>query len=693
MKLSIDSDMNNGTNRQLFDYSVYLSINEYLQKQKIQETWDDIRLQINQILYLKKSYKKLLTDFDKNNIIAESVDIDGSIKVSHTDLLQVLNFFDWDKDKVEQHISDLIDFFWSHNWKEFKFRNKYYYHLHDWIEIDWLANHKSINSVKVVDIDLENFIKTKDQHFIYTEFMLMKYQGQIEDKVIDSIISNMVDFELLFKSICDDVKVKKMYEKIWMLNEKYTWEIWLNMIDQNELTLEVFQDLYQKINIFINNPTKESCLDILFIYINNTSVLFYIEHTFGINFDSIFRKFIPNLEWWVNKVILWLLDSKINTLAFMQNLTQILLNDNILNPDFEWNLIFNQSMVREIIKLCPQEVKEFQKKQESLNSSESKIQLYVQLSQFISYYIDIVLWDQPESLLKLNERLLLNKKNWNHQTVLFQWIFNLLWDFLSILEQYWRKIEEKNKLKKDKYLKKKNKNHSNWINENINHIRAKSLALNKLIRLYREENNPLVMMKTAENACLDIMQKWYKQNDILDFLSVNYGWSLVWHFAKPIFYRMWKMVNKSININSSNLVFSIYDVKNADEFSSIVDYPSVSMSWWEIWSVYSERKWLIIFDDNTNSWETVKRIHDLAKDSWKYWKIDFFVCRSSSDVSKYTKHLTKDEILSIIKNSWVDNRRSKVNKEESRYKEAIWTVVWNRIYKQRKYQSKKMKFS
>jgi hypothetical protein len=693
MKLSTDSDMNDWTNRQLFDYSVYLSINEHLQKQKIQEIWSDIRQQIDQILYLKKAYRKLLTNFDKNNILAESFDIDGSIKVSNSDLLEVLNFFDWDKNKVEEHINNLIDFFWYHNGKEFKFRNEYYYHLHDGIEVDWLENHKSINSVKVVDIDLEKFIKTVDNHFVYTEFMLTKYQYKLEDKVIDSILSNMAEFKLFFASICNDSKINQMYEKVLILNDKYTWDIWLNTVDQNELALEVFQNLYKKIEIFINRPTKETCLDILFIYNNNTSALFYIEHTFGISFDSIFRKFIPNIEWWANKVILWLLDSKINTLASIQNLTQILLNDNILNPNFEWNLLFNQSMVREIIKLCPQEVIEFWKKQELVNSSESKIELYNQLSQFISYYVDILLWDKPESLLKINERLLLDKKNWNTQTVLFQWIFNLLWEFLSILEKYWKKIEEKNELKKAKFLKKKNQGNSNWINENTNHIRAKSLALNKLIRLYREENNPLVMMKTAENACLDIMQKWYKQNDILDFLSVNYGWSLVWHFAKPIFYRMWKMVNKSININSSNLVFSIYDVKNADEFSSIVDYPSISLNGWEIGSVYSERKWLIIFDDNTNSWETVKRIHDLAKDSWKYWKIDFFVCRSSSDVSKYTKNLSEDEILSIIKNSWVDNRRSKVNKEKSRYKEAIWAVVWNRVYKQRKYKSKRMKFS
>lgn len=35
----------------------------------------------------------------------------------------------------------------------------------------------------------------------------------------------------------------------------------------------------------------------------------------------------------------------------------------------------------------------------------------------------------------------------------------------------------------------------------------REMALNKLIRLYREENDPLVMIKTAQNALNVIIQK------------------------------------------------------------------------------------------------------------------------------------------------------------------------------------------
>lgn len=50
------------------------------------------------------------------------------------------------------------------------------------------------------------------------------------------------------------------------------------------------------------------------------------------------------------KVILWMLDAKINILAFMQNMTQILFNKNFFNPDFDWNLVLRKDQLEYIKK-------------------------------------------------------------------------------------------------------------------------------------------------------------------------------------------------------------------------------------------------------------------------------------------------------------------------------------------------------
>lgn len=49
------------------------------------------------------------------------------------------------------------------------------------------------------------------------------------------------------------------------------------------------------------------------------------------------------------------------------------------------------------------------------------------------------------------------------------------------------------------------------------------MIFKKLIRLHREENHPLVMIKTAQNAYGHIVAHGHKDDDSLHILSVNYG--------------------------------------------------------------------------------------------------------------------------------------------------------------------------
>ncbi len=53
------------------------------------------------------------------------------------------------------------------------------------------------------------------------------------------------------------------------------------------------------------------------------------------------------------KVLLGLLDAKINMLAFLQNTTQIFTNKYFLDTEYEGNLVLSRDMVRNIKKLCP----------------------------------------------------------------------------------------------------------------------------------------------------------------------------------------------------------------------------------------------------------------------------------------------------------------------------------------------------
>ncbi len=107
-------------------------------------------------------------------------------------------------------------------------------------------------------------------------------------------------------------------------------------------------------------------------------------------------------------------------------------------------------------------------------------------------------------------------------------------DILQLLESYFKLMDsyvadgEKRAQKKQKTTKPQN---------TIVHEKA----LKKIIRLYREENDPLVMIKTAQNALNMIIQKGYKPTkDVLHIMGVNYGGALTGLYAKYVF-------SKSVN--------------------------------------------------------------------------------------------------------------------------------------------------
>jgi len=91
--------------------------------------------------------------------------------------------------------------------------------------------------------------------------------------------------------------------------------------------------------------------------------------------------------------------------------------------------------------------------------------------------------------------------------------------------------------------------------------------------------------------------------------------------------------------------------------------------------------WLLIFDDNTNSGETVDNIRQLAEESDLYGRIDTFTCRASADARKFKRSLTKEQQLDIVGVSGLRARKAKIIGAGERYKEIIGTVVGHRLFK------------
>lgn len=109
-------------------------------------------------------------------------------------------------------------------------------------------------------------------------------------------------------------------------------------------------------------------------------------------------------------------------------------------------------------------------------------------------------------------------------------------------------------------------------------------------------------------------------------------------------------------------------MKNANSFLSLADYPFAKLASDESFDDALKQKlgqqnWLLVFDDNTNSGETLDNLKNLAKESGFYGRIDVFPCRASTNIENYKKSLTDEERLDMVINSAIPSRKAKVNPE------------------------------
>jgi hypothetical protein len=382
--------------------------------------------------------------------------------------------------------------------------------------------------------------------------------------------------------------------------------------------------------------------------------------------------------------------------AFMQNICQIITNKNFLNKDFEWDLVLNKNQTKHINKISPLVIENFKKQQKIIINNENNISLSISLDMNIWFYLDLLMGDKQEayiySIMWINFNVpCITQWLSNEPVKEFESIFKLLKLLYSSIEKYWQDLDKYSKIKRKRNIKKHKKRLKKWLNSqlpdkikplsNKNYIDTLNNVNKRLIRFHREENNPLTIIKTAQNAFIHINNNWYSNDDNIHILSVNYWWSIIWYYAKHIF----KKMNDSnrILITIWNIVYSIYDLKNVNSFLEIVDYPFKeyihNTNDNKMKEYHKSNNHLLIFDDNSSSWKT---LHNLSELAWKtdcYKKINIFACRSSNKYQCYDDKLSDEMILDIVSNSAISVKKIRFGKVRRWYKELIWTIIWENI--------------
>ncbi len=414
-------------------------------------------------------------------------------------------------------------------------------------------------------------------------------------------------------------------------------------------------------------------------------------------------------EWLQRKILLWLIDAKINIISFFQNIWEIFMNENFINPNFSESLVFWKWKVKEIentYKKLPRINPDKKLYNIALNSlgkyrdTNSSNYLSSALKTNWSNYTQLLLWE-----IKVFSDLI----SWDYENVddidAFMDTWTCLLDCFNMVNKYVDISKDKRKeshIKKYKNLENYDLKKKDWRFDLV-----KKDFLNKLVRLYREENDPLVMIQTSINAYIWLINKWFNPDkDFLNIISVNYWWATIGSYVKPV---IDILINNSINSTEwSNIAYSNYDLKNQSDNLSLIDYPT-SLEFKKTKNFYSSsilailsnnfnklekinniwittwwKDWAIVFDDNTYSWQTLNKLKWLLEDEKQYDQVEIIACRTNTKIERFSEYISESDRLELMKESWVNARVSKLKLVNwNQYNELISRIVWRRIYKEK----------
>lgn len=651
------------------------------------------------ILKQQADSNKVFKDESIRSLLNDYFYFDGSIKLTPADLAELKKSIvsidskgrietKKDSDTIfADYLSKVtLDFAYQSGGKLI-FRGPKYYFIFDSLKVNMQDRSSSINDYIIEDINVKAFVEELSSHYNSIHQHIQLFSTFFLKNLHRDLLENNAEFCAEIKDAISETRLGAARQQIasgkFFIGNENVDQMYLSQWNRTLERLEFFRAIIEH---YEKSPTPHIIEHIVDFIARESLLLRHAKVTFGIDIDAIFNKFAktsPTKS--MRKMLLGLLDAKINILAFMQNLAQILYSDHFLNPDFAGSLVFERDTVRNIRATCPGDFKVFKAIQKQLNERDENASLLAELDDHVCFYMDVLMGDNNLSYVKLVGQIpsalpeIVRGKS-NAIPNELKDALDLTTAFFRLLEAYLKTHEQRENNLEAKHLKR-----GKTYTKTGAYLRVKQTALKKLIRLYREENDPLVMIKTAQNSLNAIIARGFQPNkDVLHILSVNYGGALVGLHAKHVFSRT---VNRGqVLANTGGLVYSIYDVKNANSFSELSDYPFSKIMKDETVGAdlklkFENENWLLVFDDNTNSGETLDNLRHLAKQSGFYGRIDVFPCRASTNLANYKSSLTDYQKLSMIMNSAVAARRTKVNRSGKRYKELIGTMVGNRLSK------------
>jgi hypothetical protein len=684
----------------LFVLSDHISENLISGLGKVISRKSSVESKLASILSQKEAVRQIYMNEDFQAPLHNLYYLDGAIRLTAEDIDEIRNIMvqivtdENGNERVERnsvgfdaYISDLLNDFAFQKGSELVFRNLNYYFLFHGIKIEAPERTTSINDYVLTDINIEVFCNellanynSISQHmmlfssffFAYLHAGLSEHKTQFCQEIREAIsvdVLNKLQIIASEKTLhSGDKEFDAMYAEQW------------------RKALDALGHLREVVNQYEKDEKPNSFAHMIKFLSTNTVAIERAKIEFGIDIDHIFNKYATKRPVQaMRKILMGLLDAKINILAFFQNFIQIICSDQFLNEDFSGSLVFSQSVVRHIKSVSGKEFDEFKNIQRTLTEDEFSTRLLREIDENVGFYMDTLFDDNYIGCVKLLAGIApglpeIWEGRTNRTPIELEGALFGLKALFSLLKTYVSACEVKEKAREAKKTGQGKK-----FQPSETHIRAWRAALKKLIRLYREENHPVLMVGTAQNALNLIMHKGFIQfRDVLHLMSVNYGGALIGSFAKHTFSR--SIRHGRIAVNPGGLVYSIYDVKNANSFSGLTDYPFSRLLRSQsvepvAKSKFAKRNWLLVFDDNTNSGQTLDDIRLLAEKTEFYSRVDLFPCRASIALQNYKRSMSDNQKLWMIVVAAAIAEKSKLNSKQLRYKEKVGTIIGNRMFK------------
>ncbi|WP_017254999.1 hypothetical protein [Pseudomonas tolaasii] len=647
-----------------------------------------VQERIEYLLKGKDDFKKLLRDPDVSDLLKRTFHVDGAIKLSDDEVASLASLpygVDLSSQGVREKIERILSLCAYPLGRHYVFRGPSYYFMFEGAHVDMKGPLTSINDYEVRELNYDQFARNLLAHYNEVGDALHFATRHLQHEVLTkfSSVRDALCRELLSKLSQKKLSAirKKATRSNRLLGHQDTDQFFGHQLDQILDDLEEFREMvasYRKTG---------GGLDQIIIYVaHGSSTLRQAKLVLGVDVDSVLNrhlKLVPGKPF--RKLLLGLLDSKINVLAFHQNASQILYNRDFLNPESQGSLVLNRDTVRNMESVCLKEFREFSNAQENARNKEGNLSLLAELEDTVALYMDVLINDNDASYVRLAG--LLSPDIWSLRSSPYGACPKILYDSITLMGKFFNFLDLYHKafeLEQQRKQAKSQAREKSFRKSNIHDVAQKN-ARAKLIRLYREENDPLAMVLTAQQAMNVIVHKGFDpERDVLHAMSINYGGALVGMYAKHTFSRM--VPGGQLSVNTGALIYSIYDLKTKGSFFDLSDYPYSSIANDMTLGHFARKKlksenWLLVFDDNTNSGETVDNVRRLALDSDLFGRIDTFTCRANPNIEKYKESLTPKQRIDIVGVAGLRLRKAKAAGANERYKELIGTIVGNRLFK------------